>query len=39
VGDLRGASSRRSNLQHRLVYEVVAEERVVKILRLWTHYA
>ena len=38
VGDLRGAYSRRINLQHRLVYEVVAEERVVKVLRLWTHY-
>ena len=38
VGDLRGACSRRINLQHRLVYEVVAEERVVKVLRMWTHY-
>lgn len=38
VGDLRGAYSRRINLQHRLVYEVVAEARVVKVLRLWTHY-
>ncbi|MDZ7801114.1 MAG: Txe/YoeB family addiction module toxin [Trueperaceae bacterium] len=38
VGDLRGAYSRRINLQHRLVYEVVAEERVVKVLRMWTHY-
>ena len=38
LGDLRGAYSRRINLQHRLVYEVVAEERVVKVLRMWTHY-
>jgi Txe/YoeB family toxin of toxin-antitoxin system len=38
VGDLRGAYSRRINLQHRLVYEVVADERVVKVLRMWTHY-
>ena len=38
VGDLRGAYSRRINLQHRLVYEVVAEERTVKVLRMWTHY-
>jgi len=38
VGDLRGAYSRRINLQHRLVYEVVDEQRVVKILRMWTHY-
>lgn len=38
VGDLRGAYSRRINLQHRLVYEVHAEERVVKVLRMWTHY-
>lgn len=38
VGDLRGAYSRRINLQHRLVYAIVAEERVVKVLRMWTHY-
>ncbi|MFU8889849.1 MAG: Txe/YoeB family addiction module toxin [Trueperaceae bacterium] len=38
IGDLRGAYSRRINIQHRLVYEVVAAERVVKILRMWTHY-
>lgn len=38
VGDLRGAYSRRINIQHRLVYEVLAEERVVKVLRMWTHY-
>ncbi|MFN8424012.1 MAG: Txe/YoeB family addiction module toxin [Anaerolineae bacterium] len=38
VGDLRGAYSRRINIQHRLVYEVLDEERVVKVLRMWTHY-
>jgi toxin YoeB len=38
VGDLRGACSRRINIQHRLVYQVLEAERVVKILRMWTHY-
>jgi toxin YoeB len=38
VGDLRGAYSRRINLQHRLVYEVVPNARTVKVLRVWTHY-
>lgn len=38
VGDLAGAYSRRINIQHRLVYQVLAEERVVKVLRMWTHY-
>ncbi len=38
VGDLAGAYSRRINIQHRLVYQVLQEERVVKILRLWSHY-
>ena len=38
VGDLEGACSRRINIQHRLVYQVLAEERVVKILRMWAHY-
>ena len=38
VGDLAGAYSRRINIQHRLVYEVFAEERTVRVLRLWTHY-
>ncbi|MCT0212149.1 MULTISPECIES: Txe/YoeB family addiction module toxin [unclassified Synechococcus] len=38
VGDLRGAFSRRINIQHRLVYQVLREERMVKVLRLWTHY-
>lgn len=38
VGDLAGAYSRRINIQHRLVYQVFAEERVVRVLRMWTHY-
>jgi len=38
VGDLSGAYSRRINIQHRLVYEVLAKEKVVKVLRMWTHY-
>lgn len=38
VGDLSGAYSRRINIQHRLVYQVLKEERVVKVLRMWTHY-
>ena len=38
VGDLAGAYSRRINLQHRLVYQVLEAERVVKIIRMWTHY-
>ncbi len=38
VGDLRGAISRRINIQHRLVYQVLDEERTVKLLRLWSHY-
>ena len=38
VGDLSGAYSRRINIQHRLVYQVLEKERVVKILRMWTHY-
>lgn len=38
VGDLTGAYSRRINIQHRLVYQVLKEERAVKVLRLWTHY-
>ena len=38
VGDLAGAHSRRINIQHRLVYEVLEKERIVKVLRLWTHY-
>lgn len=38
VGDLAGAYSRRINIQHRLVYQVLNEERIVKIIRIWTHY-
>jgi toxin YoeB len=38
VGDLAGAYSRRINIQHRLVYQVLEAERVVKVLRMWTHY-
>jgi len=38
VGDLRGACSRRINIQHRLVYQVLDQERIVKVLRLWSHY-
>ncbi len=38
VGDLSGAFSRRINIHHRLVYQVLKEERVVKVIRLWTHY-
>jgi Txe/YoeB family toxin of toxin-antitoxin system len=37
VGDLAGACSRRINIQHRLVYEVVEADRVVKVLRMWSH--
>ena len=39
IGDLSGAYSRRINIQHRLVYEVLEEEQTVKIIRMWTHYA
>ena len=38
VGDLEGAYSRRINVQHRLVYEVLEVEKVVKVIRMWTHY-
>lgn len=38
VGDLKGAFSRRINIQHRLVYQVLEDEKIVKVLRLWTHY-
>jgi len=38
IGDLAGAYSRRINIQHRLVYQVLKAQRVVKVLRLWTHY-
>jgi Txe/YoeB family toxin of toxin-antitoxin system len=38
IGDLVGAYSRRINIQQRLVYQVYQQERIIKILRLWTHY-
>lgn len=38
VGDLEGAYSRRINIQHRLIYQILEPERVVKVLRMWTHY-
>jgi len=38
MGDLAGAFSRRINIQHRLVYQVLARERIVKVIRMWTHY-
>jgi len=38
VGDLTGANSRRINIQHRLVYQVIDSERTVKVIRMWTHY-
>jgi Txe/YoeB family toxin of toxin-antitoxin system len=38
LGDLSGAYSRRIDIQHRLVYQVLKRERVVKVLRMWTHY-
>ena len=38
VGDLSGAYSRRINIQHRLVYEILQGEKIVKVLRMWSHY-
>ena len=38
LGDLAGVYSRRISIQHRLVYQVLEQERVVKVLRMWTHY-
>ena len=38
LGDLAGAYSRRINIQHRLVYQVLEEEKIVKVIRMWTHY-
>ena len=38
LGDLSGAFSRRINIQHRIVYQVLETEKIVKILRMWTHY-
>ena len=38
VGDLAGTYSRRINIQHRIMYEVFANEKIVRVLRMWTHY-
>jgi Txe/YoeB family toxin of toxin-antitoxin system len=38
IGDLSGAHSRRINIQHRLVYQIIKETRTIKIIRMWTHY-
>lgn len=38
VGDLTGAYSRRINIQHRLVYQVLEDQKIVKVIRMWTHY-
>ncbi|WP_054029400.1 Txe/YoeB family addiction module toxin [Desulfatitalea tepidiphila] len=38
VGDLTGADSRRINIQHRLIYQIIEDEKTVKIIRMWTHY-
>jgi toxin YoeB len=38
IGDLAGAYSRRINIQHRLVYQVLEDEKIIKVLRLWSHY-
>jgi toxin YoeB len=38
IGDLSGTYSRRINIQHRLVYEVISDQQIIKVLRMWTHY-
>jgi Txe/YoeB family toxin of toxin-antitoxin system len=38
IGDLSGAYSRRINIQHRLVYQIINDEKTVKVIRMWTHY-
>ena len=38
TGDLAGAYSRRINIQHRLIYQILNEEKIIKIIRMWTHY-
>lgn len=38
IGDLKGAYSRRINIQHRLVYQILDYEKAVKVIRMWTHY-
>lgn len=38
TGDLTGANSRRINIQHRIVYQVLPDEKIIKVIRMWTHY-
>lgn len=38
VGDLSGVYSRRINIQHRIVYQIIQEKKIIKIIRMWTHY-
>lgn len=38
IGDLTGSFSRRINIQHRIIYQVLQEDKIVKVLRMWTHY-
>lgn len=38
IGDLAGAYSRRINIQHRIVYQIIQEKKIIKIIRMWTHY-
>ncbi|MGB9498525.1 MAG: Txe/YoeB family addiction module toxin [Dissulfuribacterales bacterium] len=38
IGELAGAYSRRINIQHRLIYQILNEEKIIKIIRMWTHY-
>ena len=38
IGDLSGAYSRRINIQHRLIYQIIDDENTVKVIRMWTHY-
>jgi len=38
IGDLDGAYSRRINIQHRLVYQIIKEQKIIKVIRMWTHY-
>ncbi len=38
IGDLSGAYSRRINIQHRIVYQVIKTDKIVKVIRMWTHY-
>ena len=38
LGDLHGAYSRRINIQHRIVYQILEEKKIVKVIRMWTHY-